>query len=409
MRSAILLAAIVIAGLSLSWQGWRARGPDQDVMSSMVRTAALVERGRIPQRGNLTDHNSFRPPGLSWLLVPGVVAFDDPRRIELTGTGLLYAGTAIGVFMLARLWFGSAVGLTAAALYAASAIGIYLASTLQPKAHPFFCVWMIYCAARWIAARDVRWLAAAAIVCAAGTYVHVEMIAFAPIIPVAWWITRAPVTTRAVALAVAAILLMWSPYLVFQSHRGFVDLESQLLLKRIDQRGPEVVPYCGEEPTASPMFVDSPRDHPGAAARVAAMGEMALMNFQTRVPAGDIVLLVLLAAALLAPFMPRLLVIAIVVPAAIVLPLTEPGVPRLLGIWPLELIAITALVMTGGARLGWRRSRIVSAMMLVAMLVAVNGEALNRMRQWPSLGWGGLEPSAVEADDFRTSRCDDTK
>ena len=57
---ALVVALTGAVGLMIALQGWQARGPDADVIGSMVRAAALADRGVIPQRGTLTDLNAFR-------------------------------------------------------------------------------------------------------------------------------------------------------------------------------------------------------------------------------------------------------------------------------------------------------------------------------------------------------------
>ena len=294
--AAFALVVIGLSGLVVAFQGWQARGPDTDVIGAMVRTVALVERGHIPQRGTLTDNKSFRPPGNSWLAIPGVLLFDDPRLVELAGSGLLYLGTLAGVFVLGRYYFGTTVALFATFLYAFSAVPLYLAGNMLPRGHPFFCTWMVYCAARWIDDRNGRWLAASFVLWATGMYVHMEMAPLLLALPVLWWRFRPPVDAWSLAGAVVVALVMWSPYLAFERDRGFIDLQSQVFLRHLEYHPAESVEWCGDAPQPNPRFEveTTPWDARAMVARGPEMADLMLGNLDTRVLGGEFILLALL-------------------------------------------------------------------------------------------------------------------
>lgn len=291
--------AAVALGLTLGFQGWRARGPDADVVASMVRASALVERFRIPHRGNPTDLNAFRPPGTAWLLVPGVALFDDPRLVEMTATGLLFPLAVAGVLTLAREIFSTRAALIAAAFYAVSAIPINLLGVLQPRAYPAFVVWMTVMLIRWARRRDGRFLAAAFAIGAAGAYVHLEMLPFGLSAVAIAFVRRPPIQWRSLALAAAFAAALWSPYLRFQATRGFIDLRAQLSLRQLDVRGPTVVAPCGEDPEPGVRVVPPARSPAEAVMeRAWSIPDFALMNVQSRALGGDFILLSLLASGI---------------------------------------------------------------------------------------------------------------
>jgi hypothetical protein len=407
---AIVVAFTTIVGLVIALQGWRARGPDADVIGSMVRAAALADRGVIPQRGTLTDLKAFRPPGTSWLALPGVLLFDDPRLVELTGSIALYAGTLIGVFTLAHYGFGLPAAVLATILYGVSGMALHMAIQLWPKAHPFFAVWMAYCAVRWAGERRSRWFVAASACWLAGTYIHIEMAPFALILAALWWTYRPPISTRAVIGTVVIGLLMWSPYLAFEYEREFIDLRAQLLMRPLDARGGEVFPWCGDTPI--PAQFASPGSASSLAARAAAVPALSVMTFDTRVPAGTTYLLLVLLCGLAAvqrgsaAIAGRALAISIVVVWVPLLLLTEPGINRMIGLWPLQLVVMTAFVQGRFSLV--RQPRLYSLLAAaLAVVVAVNSETLWHARGWHAGGWAGAAPDAVYAADFRSARCEE--
>lgn len=295
----IVIGLIATAGLAIALQGWRERGPDGDVLGAMVRAGALIEYGELPKHGTLTDHNSARPPGISWLMTPGVVLFDDPRLVEISATAFLYVTTLPAVYLLGRHFFNRRVALFAVGLYGFSAIAINLTGLLQPRASGFFVAWMTYCAAAWVTRRDARWLAGALLVWSGGMYVHIEMSALILMLPVVWWRYRPPVTAIPIVAAVLLSAIVWWPYLVFQADRNFVDLQSQLLSRRLEARGIETVPGCGARPAENAGFLPYPSFDAGLLTeRAAAIPDLIFMNLESRVLAGEFILLGLLAAAI---------------------------------------------------------------------------------------------------------------
>lgn len=303
-----LAAAVAGAGaigLVLAFQGWASRGPDFDVTPAIARAVALVERGRIPSRGTLTDLNSYFPPGTTWIAAPAVVLFRDPRHVELFAAAMLYVLTLAGIALVARRCFGTAVAVLAIVLYAWSQSALTLAAWLWPRAHPVFYVWMAYFALRWIDARRGVYLAAALLVWAFGMYVHFELAPAILMLPAVWIVYRPPINWPAIAAATALIVAMWSPYLAFEQSRGFIDIKSQVLLRSIDDRGIERIEGCGEEPAAHPVLLPFAVEAHSIPERAGTLTDLLLANLSTRVPGGEFALLALLSGAAASAFRGR--------------------------------------------------------------------------------------------------------
>lgn len=278
------------------FQGWRSRQPDWDVTHAMVQAVAIAERGVIPARDNLTDYNSFFPPGTTWLTVPGVLLFDDPRLVELFGSALLYVLTIAGVLAVGRRYFGIHTALLAVVIYALSYVALRLGSELWPRGHPVFYIWMLYCAGRWVDRRNAWYLGAACAVWAAGLYVHLETAPAIFMLPAVWWYYRPPVRRPPIVLAALFAFVMWTPYLAFEWQRGFIDVQSQVMRRTLSERGDEVF-GCGHVVTANPALL--PAEQSGAdwlRDRGPATIDLLFANLQSRVLAGELILLALLCA-----------------------------------------------------------------------------------------------------------------
>jgi hypothetical protein len=227
----VLLTATV--GMSLALQGWKSRIPSFDLVTYVHSTRDFLATGTFPQHGDTGSYGNFKPPGTAWLMVPSALLFADPRLSEYVGTGILYVVGLIGIFLLARFFFGVWCACFSVVLYGLSQHGLFFAGSLWPNGRPEFYIWIVYFTTLWVSRRDSKYLAFAGTVWAIG--MHVDM-AIAPaffVFLALWMFYRPPV--RAASLMIGAILalIVWYPYLRFESSRKFVDVKSMLLLEDI--------------------------------------------------------------------------------------------------------------------------------------------------------------------------------
>jgi hypothetical protein len=227
---------VAATGVLLVLQGWKSRIPNFDMLTTIDAAQALVESGRLPDRGVLTSFQSFTPPGAAWLMAPGVALFRDSRLFEYIGSLGLYVGTIVGIFLLARRYVGQAGAVLAAALYGFSALGLTAGTTLWQR-YPIHCftVWTVYWTARWTDENRPIWLAAALLTWAVGIYVFLEMLPIIFALPVIWVLRRPAIHVGPLVAVAALTAAVWYPYVVFEFDRGFVDLRSQILRQSIRQ------------------------------------------------------------------------------------------------------------------------------------------------------------------------------
>src|SRR5262245_19308304 len=224
----LALLLVIALGVLLALQGWKSRIPNFDMLTTIAAAQELVDSGRLPDKGVVTSFGSFAPPGLTYLMLPGL-AFGDPRLFEYIGSVALYIGTLIGIFSLSRRYFGRRCALLAVTVYGLSALGLTAANTLffQYDTHCFY-VWMVYCTARWVERDNPRFLDAALLVWAAGMYVFMEMAPAILMLPVIWLVYRPAVRIVPVLVSAIVAAAIWFPYLRFEAGRGFMDLRSQV-------------------------------------------------------------------------------------------------------------------------------------------------------------------------------------
>jgi hypothetical protein len=216
-------------GVVLILQGWRSRIPNFDMLSTIDAAQQFIDHGKLPETSVVTSFGSFTPPGLTWFMLPGVLLFRDPRLFEYVGSIFLYVGTLLGIFLIARRYFGPRCAVVAVALYGFSELGLSIGSTLFHR-YPihFFFVWMVYCVGRWVDENNPRFLAAAIAVWAVGINVFMEMAPAILVIPVIWLLYRRSIRVAPLLMAVALAAAVWYPYLRFERSRNFVDLRSQV-------------------------------------------------------------------------------------------------------------------------------------------------------------------------------------
>jgi hypothetical protein len=221
------------SGIALTVQGWRGRVPAFDLVPYIHGVRALLATGAIPRHGDTGSYGSLKPPGTAWLMVPSAALFDDPRLYEYVGTAGLYLLGLLGIFLLARLYLGARAAALVVLIYGLSHHGLFLAGSLWPNGRPEVYAWLVYLASLWVKRDDARYGAAALAVWALGMYVDMALAPAFFVLPVVWLVYGPPIRLRPWLVAVAGVLVVWSPYLGLQAARGFADVRSQLMRQSI--------------------------------------------------------------------------------------------------------------------------------------------------------------------------------
>ena len=219
-------ALVTVIGVLLAYQGWNSRWMVLDHVNFIGGADMLLSRGILPDRGDVSSYAAYATPGTAWLFIPGMLVFSDPRWFDIIGSSLLHFGTLCGIFFLARTCFGSTCAWLSILGYGLSRAGIFYAGSLWSIGNPFFYVWTAYFCFRWVQQRDSRYAAAGIVVWAAGMYVDMVIAPVAFIFPALWLMYRPKLKFASLAVAAAAVLAIWYPYLRFQQSRNFADLKS---------------------------------------------------------------------------------------------------------------------------------------------------------------------------------------
>lgn len=242
------LSGLALLAVTLSLHGWRARPlfpMFTDLAVHIIDADQLVHQGRIPDRGAVGSTMGRIPPGTTWLLAPGVLLFSDPRLFEVPTSVALFVLTLVGILLLGRVLLNETCAWIAVSLYAFSFIGLHFATSLWPRGHPVFVVWILYFSFIAVERSRPLWLLAAVVCYGFGTYVFVEIAPIAVVFLVALAARPSLLSWWFVALSLISVALMWWPYLQFQQAVSFIDV------KRLASNNsiiPGLPDWCGEQP-----------------------------------------------------------------------------------------------------------------------------------------------------------------
>jgi hypothetical protein len=108
---------IVMATWLVAYAGWRGRIFSVDLIPPANAAIEFERSGKIPEKSCLSSTCGYNPPGTSWLLLPGIMMFRDPRLFEAPGTLILHGLTIAGLMTMGALLGAAEVGVAAAVLY----------------------------------------------------------------------------------------------------------------------------------------------------------------------------------------------------------------------------------------------------------------------------------------------------
>lgn len=223
-------AMLLYAGVS-SVQGWRARPLyNPDLLPYYAGAYSMLHGGQVLERGQITSYGSYSTPGTVYLMIPGMILFRDPRLQDIPGALAVHAATLVFLYLVGRKLFDRPIAVGAVVGYGVS---WWSPPSLWPIGQPAFVVATIYFLLRWGQDRR-RWALPAAIVTTAlGLYVYLAILPVIFLFPLFWLAYRPPVSARGLLLALGTAVLIWAPYLRFESGRGFQDLGSMLELRTV--------------------------------------------------------------------------------------------------------------------------------------------------------------------------------
>jgi hypothetical protein len=212
-----------------------------DIRAHEQNVLEWIRNGTIPFRGQGTSYSGWGTPGTTFLMLPGVLLTSDWRLHEIPGAVLLHAGTLLFIYFLLKDLLGRGAALAAVVIAGFSPL---TGPTLWPNGHPFFVVAMLFFLVRWARNRQAWALAAALFTLGFGLYVYPTIAPAAFAIPIIWLVYRPPIAWRWVALVSALLVVLWAPFLVYESGNSFLDLKSMILRRDTTTGTAQTPTYC---------------------------------------------------------------------------------------------------------------------------------------------------------------------
>ena len=442
LRSRELFAGLVIillvttAGSAIILQGWKSRIPFVDLTPPIDDAFDLLSSGVVPQWGRVNSLGSYASPGSSWLVMPGLVLFSDPRLFEYVAAIMLYFGTLAGIFLSSRIFFSFKCSVLSVLLYGFSELGLYFAGSLWPKGHPFFYIWTVYFAIAWAKYRNVWFLAGAIVVMSAGIYVHMEVAPIILVVLLVWLICRSPIHLFPVFVAVATSTLIWLPYLMFEYNRNFYDVVSQITQR--SQWGYYKGAWC--DPSSKMIAIqDTIHEVPH---KTIAMSQLVPENSAVGIFGnfyralrffGVPDVLFFLTAVSIAILLSRavcqksasamslspakrseggpeswLIALLLIIPWIFLLYVTKDArylvETRFWWLWPVQIIVLAALVTDQSRTVGISVPVARVGQVILAILIMLNPLTMNRISKWITSGWSGTDSYEKQVVDFIASQ-----
>jgi hypothetical protein len=240
------ICILLAAGFTLArrYQGWSSwTFSTLDMLHYYRGGLDFLRSGALLDHGNMTSYGSYAPPGTFYFVLPGFL-LPDPRLLALPANIFIFLCALFFFYALLRAHFTRGIALGATVVLAISPLG-YL--SIWPVGNAVYVWPVLYFFWRWIRDRSSQSMLAALVILAFGLYVVLGILPFVLCLPLVWLAFRPPVSWKHLGLAGLASLAIWFPYLAYENRRGFIDLQSLVLLKPI--------------PNTSQIFFYTPPDY----------------------------------------------------------------------------------------------------------------------------------------------------
>jgi hypothetical protein len=240
-----ILLSLVLFSFLMRYRGWRSTPlGNADMLVYYVGAESMLHDGTMMAKGDITSYGSFPPPGTVYLVLPAVAWLRDPRLFSLPGDLLVNLATMFFLYMIFRQCAGRGLALAICVVFGFSRL-IFMG--IWPIGHPAYALGMLWFLIQWVRHRSPWWLFGALVIGAFGLYVDLAILPFLFVFPAVWLIFRPPIRLLPIAAACAIGLLIWYPYLHFETARGFADLRSIFSLTPVAGSGPvaaKTPEYC---------------------------------------------------------------------------------------------------------------------------------------------------------------------
>ncbi|GAC1360257.1 MAG: hypothetical protein NVS2B12_09280 [Ktedonobacteraceae bacterium] len=204
---------------------------DQAELFRMAHDA--VAHGLIPLTSNNSSINILNPPGFLYFLMPAAALSASPLGGAIS-IGLFTTAASLLTYIFTRRYFGRLPATIAALLCVTATVPLkYSRGIWQPNILPFFVLLFVFFIYRGAVERRRGWFLPALAVFGIMYQLHPSTLAMSVLIVLALVMAPGTVRWREVVLAGLALLLLLSPYIVWEVLVKFDDIHGLLAFSRL--------------------------------------------------------------------------------------------------------------------------------------------------------------------------------
>lgn len=196
-----------------------------DESKTLKQVSEVVDKGVFLTRAEISSKGMPHPPLNVYLILPVWAASRDPLVVTWV-IALLNVATVGLTYWMGQRYFSPRAGLIAAALLAVSPWAVMFSRKIwRGDMMPFFGALLIVAALRLIVERRKRAIFWVCLWAAVAAQLHQTGYPVAFAVLVCLIIYRPPISRRALALGLASVALLYSPYIIFAVNGGWRMLQ----------------------------------------------------------------------------------------------------------------------------------------------------------------------------------------
>ena len=204
---------------------------DQADLFGMAHDA--VAHGLIPLTSNNSSINILNPPGFLYFLMPAAALTSHPLGGAIT-VGLFTTATSLLTYFFTRRYFGRFTAMIATLLCVTATVPLkYSRGIWQPNILPFFVLLFMVFIYRGAVERRKGWFLPAMALFGIMYQLHPSTLSLSVLVALALIMAPRTVRWREVTLAALALVILLSPYILWEALTKFNDIHGLLAFSRL--------------------------------------------------------------------------------------------------------------------------------------------------------------------------------
>ncbi len=205
----------------------------------------FLASGTFPAYGIINSQLLYNPPFFVWYYYIPAIFTSDPGLLTIVTALPAQIVTMLLLYLIGRDYFHPTTGLAAATLYAFSPLGIAFGglSWAYAQTAPLY-VAIVFCLFRWLISRQNIYIIPLLLLCGWITGVHLAGALTFVVVAAAALVWRTLPSPRPFIIGLGLLVLLYTPFLIFQYSRGFADIIGLMQPPKDIPTPPELSPLC---------------------------------------------------------------------------------------------------------------------------------------------------------------------